>query len=260
MMQGNVHSMETFGTVDGPGVRFVVFLQGCPMRCLYCHNPDTWEVGMGKPMSTDFILGEYDKYKAYLKEGGLTCTGGEPLLQMDFVTELFQKAKKKGIHTCLDTSGITFNPDNPKIVSKFDTLMEVTDLILLDLKHINNEKHEILTGKKNTNILAFAKYLSEKGVDIWVRHVVVPGYTDDPKYLEELGYFLGDLRNVKALDVLPYHTLGTVKYQNMGLDYPLAGVDALQKEDAVRAKKHILAGLKKRLVDSRTKNEGMEEI
>lgn len=249
MAVGNVHSIETFGTVDGPGVRFVVFLQGCPMRCLYCHNPDTWEVGMGQPMSTDAILEEYDKYKAYLKDGGLTCTGGEPLLQMDFVTELFQKAKVRGIHTCLDTSGITFLPNNKKSVQKFDALLAVTDLVLLDLKHIDNEKHIALTSQENTRILAFAKYLSEQGKDIWVRHVVVPGITDDPKYLEELGYFLGDLSNVKALDVLAYHTMGEVKYESMGLDYPLKGVEALKSDDAIRAKSHIIAGLKRRLLE-----------
>ncbi len=249
MLTGNIHSIETFGTVDGPGVRFVVFLQGCPMRCLYCHNPDTWEVGMGKPMSTDAILEEYDKYKAYLKDGGLTCTGGEPLLQMDFVTELFKKAKAKGIHTCLDTCGITFNPNNPNTVKKFDELLEVTDLILLDLKQIDNAKHEILTSQKNTNILAFARYLSERGKDVWVRHVVVPGYTDEPKYLEALGYFLGDLRNIKALDVLPYHTMGEVKYESMGMEYPLKGVEALKSDDAIVAKKHIIAGLKRRLLE-----------
>lgn len=246
---GNIHSIETFGTVDGPGVRFVVFLQGCPMRCLYCHNPDTWEVGMGKPMSTDAVLEEYDKYKAYLRNGGLTCTGGEPLMQMDFVTELFKKAKNRGIHTCLDTCGITFRSDHEKTVQKFDELLEVTDLILLDLKHIDNAEHEILTSQKNTNILEFAKYLSERGKDIWVRHVVVPGYTDVPKYLEALGYFMGDLKNVKALDVLPYHTMGEVKYKSMGMEYPLKGVEALKSEDAVKAKTHILNGLKKRLLE-----------
>lgn len=251
MREGRIHSIETFGTVDGPGVRYVIFMQGCPLRCLYCHNPDTWEVGIGETMSTEHILKDYHRYKAYLKGGGITCTGGEPLLQMDFILELFKKAKAYGIHTCVDTCGITFQKNNPKVVEKFDRLLEVTDLFLLDIKHINNEEHIKLTSQKNIAILDFAQYLSDKRKDMWVRHVVIPGYTYQENYLRELGYFLGGLKNIKALDVLPYHTMGEVKYQNMGMEYPLKGVEALPAEDANIAKGYIIAGIKKRLLEQR---------
>ncbi len=253
MLLGNIHSIETFGTVDGPGVRFVVFFQGCPLRCLYCHNPDTWATDINQQKSADEILNEYDKYKAYLSGGGITCTGGEPLLQMDFITELFEKAKAKGIHTCIDTCGITFNKNSAELLEKFDRLLKVTDLFLLDIKHISNEEHIKLTSQKNTNILDFAQYLSDKQKDVWIRHVVVPGITYNDTYLYELGYFLGGLKNLKALDVLPYHTMGEVKYQSMGIDYPLKGVEALSSEDANKAKLVIFKGLKKRLIEEKQK-------
>ena len=243
-MEGYIHSTESFGTVDGPGVRFVVFTQGCPLRCLYCHNPDTWAVGKGTKMTADEILTKYDLTKSYYKDGGLTVTGGEPLLQIDFVTELFEKAKQKNIHTCLDTSGIIFDKDNEKIIQKIDKLLSVTDLILLDLKHIDNEKHKELCAVPNTNILNFAKYLSQKGQPVWIRHVVVEGYTFNEKYLYDLGLFIGELKNVKALDVLPYHQMGEVKYKSLGIEYPLKGLDALKKEDAIKAREIILKGIK----------------
>ncbi len=235
-MKGRIHSTESFGTVDGPGIRFVVFTQGCPMRCLYCHNPDTWNPSLGQERSTDEILMEYDKTKEYYKDGGLTVTGGEPLLQIEFVTELFEKAKKKGIHTCLDTSGITFREDNQKCIEQFDRLMEVTDLIMLDIKHIDSEEHKKLTGHPNNHILEFAKYVDKKGVELWVRHVVVPGITFNETYLDRLGRFLATLPHVKALDVLAYHTMGEVKYEQLGMEYPLKGVEQLNKEDSVKAK------------------------
>ena len=253
MLLGNIHSIETFGTVDGPGVRFVIFFQGCPLRCLYCHNPDTWDTKVNQQKSSDEILDEYEKYKAYLSGGGITCTGGEPLLQIDFVIELFEKAKIRGIHTCIDTCGITFNKNSEELLEKFDRLLQVTDLFLLDIKHINNAEHIKLTAQKNSNILDFAQYLSDKRKDVWIRHVVVPGITYNEKYLYELGYFLGGLKNLKALDVLPYHTMGEVKYQSMGIDYPLKGVAALSSEDAGKAKLIIFEGLKKRLIEEKQK-------
>lgn len=240
---GRIHSVETFGTVDGPGIRMVVFMQGCPMRCAYCHNPDTWAVDGGKLISVDEVLDEYERNKEYYKKGGLTVTGGEPLLQIDFVTQLFQKAKEKEIHTCLDTSGITFS-DNPEQLAKMDQLMEVTDLVMLDIKHMDEEEHKKLTKQSNVPILAFARYLSDKKVEVWIRHVVVPGITYQEVYLKQLGAFIATLGNVKALDVLPYHTMGIVKYQNLGLDYPLEGVPALEKADAIKAKNIILQAYK----------------
>ena len=270
---GNIHSIETCGTVDGPGVRFVVFMQGCPMRCLYCHNPDTWAIypspaasfererveflnersefrnsGEGiKQFSVAQIIQQYEGVKEFCK-GGITVTGGEPLLQIDFVIELFKKAKEKGIHTCLDTSGITFKPLTPKgqvsNLSKYDELIKYTDLILLDIKHIDDEEHKKLTGHSNKNILEFAKYLSDNNVPVWIRHVVVPEITYNERYLSELGRFIKTLKNVEALDVLPYHDMAVKKYESLGIDYPLKDIKSLSKEDTIKARDIILKELK----------------
>ena len=201
-MKGYVHSIETFGSVDGPGIRYVVFLQGCPMRCLYCHNPDTWAISRGRAVSAEEIIAEYEKNKMFYRNGGITVTGGEPLLQVDFLIELFSLAKGKGIHTCLDTSGITFTPGTSDYKRKLDELMGYVDLVMLDIKHISSDKHKTITSHGNENVLAFALYLAEKSIPVWIRHVVVKGYTDDPDDLRALGRFIGGLKNVKALDVL----------------------------------------------------------
>lgn len=251
-MKGRIHSLESFGTVDGPGVRFVVFVQGCPMRCAYCHNPDTWEMNAGTLMEPEEILDQYERNISFYKGGGLTVTGGEPLMQMDFMIDLFTKAKAKNIHTCIDTSGIAFNPDNTALMEKMDKLMSLTDLVMLDIKHINPEKHKELTSQPNTNILKFAEYLNEKHVDMWIRHVVVPGITDDDKYLFELGYFIGQFSNLKALDALPYHTMGKAKYEKLGMKYKLEGVEAMNKDVLIEKKKVILDGIKKRRSEMNT--------
>lgn len=246
-MKGRIHSLESFGTVDGPGIRYVVFVQGCPMRCAYCHNPDTWEMNAGTEMETDEIIENYERNKPFYKDGGITVTGGEPLMQIDFLIELFSKAKEKGIHTCLDTSGIAYKPDgNPDFLAKFDKLCEVTDLVMLDIKHIDPEKHKDLVKQPNDGILAFAEYLDKMHVDLWIRHVVVPGLTDDPEYLHKLGYFIGGLSNLKALDVLPYHTMGKTKYDKLGLPYRLAGVPDMDKSKVPELKQHIIDGIKER--------------
>ena len=241
-MNGYIHSLESFGTVDGPGIRFVVFLQGCPMRCKYCHNPDTWALSKGEEMSSDEILERYESYRTFLKNGGITVTGGEPLMQMEFVRELFEKAKDRGIHTCLDTSGVTFSKQK---VKEFDALMAVTDLVMLDIKHIDDEEHKKLTGYSNQNILMFARYLNKRNKQIWIRHVVVPGITMNEEYLEKLGEFIGKLKNVKAVDVLPYHDMGRKKYEALNMEYPLSDTPALGKEDALKAKEIILKGARK---------------
>lgn len=239
---GNIHSVETCGTVDGPGIRFVVFMQGCPMRCLYCHNPDTWEPdGNNKQISVDSILKQYESVKEFCK-GGITVTGGEPLMQTDFVTELFRASKERGIHTALDTSGVLFNPEN---TDKIDALLQYTDLVLLDIKHIIDEEHVKLTKHSNKNILAFAKYLSDKNKPVWIRHVVVPGVNDKEEYFTKIGEFMGCLNNVKALDVLPYHDMAIPKYENLGIEYPLKGVPPLSKEDAIKARNTIIEAYKK---------------
>lgn len=248
---GYIHSLETFGTVDGPGVRFVVFFQGCPMRCQYCHNPDTWKMEDGKEMQAEEIIEKLERNRSFYTTGGITATGGEPMLQLDFLTELFTKAKEKGIHTCLDTSGIMFpwmpdldeNTDESKKMravveqqrGKIDRLMEVTDLVMLDIKHIEDEPHKVLTGHSNQNILAFARYLDAIGKPVWIRHVVVPGITFERKELEALGSFLNTLSNVEKLEVLPYHALGKVKYDNLGMDYILKDTPQLTKAEAKEA-------------------------
>lgn len=245
-MQGRIHSLESFGTVDGPGVRFVVFVQGCPMRCAYCHNPDTWEMNAGTLMEPAEIIEQYERNVSFYKNGGITVTGGEPLMQVDFLIDLFTLAKEKNIHTCIDSSGIAYNPDNTAFVEKLDKLMTLTDLVMLDIKHIDPEKHKELTSQPNTNILKFAAYLNEKHVDMWIRHVVVPGITDDDKYLYDLGYFIGQFSNLKALDVLPYHTMGETKYEKLGIEYKLKGVPPMDKTLLLDKKQVILNGVKKR--------------
>ena len=246
-MQGRIHSLESFGTVDGPGVRFVVFVQGCPMRCAYCHNPDTWDMNGGTLMEPSYIIEQYERNISFYKGGGITVTGGEPLMQVDFLLDLFTLAKKKNIHTCIDSSGIAYKPNgNPEWLAKLDKLMTLTDLVMLDIKHINPEKHKELTSQPNEGILAFAKYLDEKNVNMWIRHVIVPGVTDDDKYLYELGYFIGEFQNLKALDALPYHTMGENKYEKLGMEYKLKGVPAMEKKDLLEKKEVILKGIRER--------------
>ncbi len=242
-MKGYIHSTESCGTVDGPGIRFVVFFQGCPMRCLYCHNPDTWSVNTGDMMSVEEILDMYNTKKEFYQNGGITCTGGEPLMQIDFLTELFEECKRRNIHTTLDTSGITFN-ESEAYLKKLNRLLDVTDLIMLDIKHIDKEEHIKLTAQDNTNILKFARYVDDYGIKLWIRHVVVPGITFNDEYLYRLGEFIATLKNIKALDVLPYHTMGLPKYEKLNMEYPLKDVKALEKSDAVKAREVILSGMK----------------
>lgn len=240
-MEGYVHSFESFGTVDGPGIRFVVFLQGCPMRCKYCHNPDTWAFGAGKKYTAEEVAAEALKYKSYIVNGGVTVSGGEPMAQIGFVTELFSVLKAHGVHTALDTSGIMFDSGNAVFVSKTDELMKYTDLVLLDLKHSDKEGHMALTGHSNENPLAFAEYLSRKGKPMWIRHVLVPGITDDDVQLFNLAKIISGLKNVEKVEVLPYHTMGEVKYQKLGIEYPLAGLKPPSKERVENAVR-ILTG------------------
>lgn len=245
-MQGRIHSLESFGTVDGPGTRFVVFVQGCPMRCAYCHNPDTWAMNGGTLMEPEEIFEQYKRNEPFYKGGGITVTGGEPLMQVDFLIDLFTICKDNNVHTCIDTSGIAYKPENTAFIEKLDKLMKLTDLVMLDIKHIDPEKHKELTAQPNEGILAFVSYLEDRGVDMWIRHVVVPGLTDDDKYLYDLGYFIGGFSNLKALDVLPYHTMGENKYEKLGIPYKLAGVPAMDKKKVIDKKAVILEGIRKR--------------
>ena len=216
------------------------------MRCLYCHNPDTWEMGSGKQMTSSEILKEYDNIKTIISNGGITATGGEPLMQLDFLTELFTKAHEKGIHTCIDTSGIVFNKNDSELVKKFDILMNVTDLVMLDIKHIDNQEHKKLTGHSNKRILEFLKYLEDKNIDTWIRHVVVRDITLNDEYLYKLGYEIGRYKNIKALDILPYHDMAKAKYESLGKEYPLGDLEPTTKEEAKHAREVVLNGMRAR--------------
>ena len=241
-IKGRIHSVESFGAADGPGVRYIVFLKGCNMRCQYCHNPDTWAKDGGELMTPEEVLKKALRYKTYWKEkGGITVSGGEALLQIDFVTELFRLAKEKGVNTCLDTSGNPFSLEEP-FKSKFDELMKYTDLFMLDIKHMDDAAHRKLTGQTNQNILEMAAYLSDHGKAMWIRHVLVPGITTEEDELYRLRSFLDTLKTVERVEVLPYHTLGVFKWKELGIPYQLEGVDPPTKEQIDRAKE-ILGAL-----------------
>ena len=228
-----VHSIESFGTVDGPGIRFVLFLQGCHLQCKYCHNRDTWDINGGEYKSVDEIVEKINRYKNYIipSGGGVTVTGGEPLIQASFVLELFKKLKENGIHTCVDTSGMFALTDGIKEVLKY------TDLVLLDIKHIDDEKCKELVGVSNKKELEFARYLSDNNIKIWIRQVLVPGYTDDGQDLLKLKNFLSTLKTVEKIQILPYHNMGKYKWEKLGLEYPLEGVREANQEDIDIAKK-----------------------
>ena len=228
-----VHSVESFGTVDGPGIRFVLFLQGCHLQCKFCHNRDTWDIKGGEYKTLDDIFEKIKRYKNYmmLSGGGVTVTGGEPLLQVKFLIELFKKLKAEGFHTCIDTSGIVAITDDVKEVLKY------TDLVLLDIKHIDDEKCKKLVGVSNQRELEFAKYLSENNVKMWIRQVLVPGYTDDEEDLKKLKKFIKSLKTVENVQILPYHSMGKYKWEKLGLNYELENVRDGNQEDVDRAKK-----------------------
>lgn len=237
-----VHSYETFGSVDGPGVRFVLFLQGCKMRCQYCHNPDTWKLGIGEQKSAREILDFALRYRSYWgDEGGITVSGGEPLLQMEFLLEFFKMAKAEGVHTTIDTSGWPFTHKEP-FFSQFEELMRYTDLVMLDLKHIDEVKHRELTKQSNASILDCARYLDEIGKDVWIRHVLVPQHTDDDGALQRLSDFIATLHNVRRVEVLPYHSFGMYKWQELGLKYDLTDINPPTQERVINAEKILKVG------------------
>ena len=227
-----VHSIESFGTVDGPGIRFVLFLQGCSLKCKYCHNRDTWDIKGGEFKSLDEIFGNILRYKSYIyPNGGVTVTGGEPLLQYEFLIELFKRLKKEGIHTCIDTSGMVILSD------KIKELIDLTDLFLLDIKHIDPDKCKELVGMSNKRELEFARYLSDNNKHMWIRQVLVPGVTDDEQDLLKLKDFIASLKTVDRVEILPYHNMGKYKWEELNYKYELDGVRTATDEDVLRAKK-----------------------
>ena len=230
---GRIHSIETFGTVDGPGIRFVIFFQGCALKCKYCHNRDTWDTTIGTHISVSELINRIKKYEQYIKlsNGGITATGGEPLLQPKFLIALFKELKELGFHTALDTSGMFPLTDEIKQV------LSVTDLVLLDIKHINDEKCKDLVGFSNKLELEFAKYLSDNNIPMWIRQVIIPGITDDEQDLIDLKNFIKTLKTVEKIELHPYHNMGVFKWENLGLEYPLKDVRPANDEDIQRAKK-----------------------
>ena len=240
-MQGRVHSVETFGSVDGPGTRFLIFLQGCHMRCRYCHNADTWAQDGGTWRTAEELLAQAERYRPYWgREGGITVSGGEPLLQAAFLLELFTKAKARGISTCIDTSGQPFNRREP-FFSTFQALMEVTDLLLMDIKHLDPQRHRLLTGQDMDSIQDCFRYLSQIGKPIWVRQVLLPGWTAEEGYLRQVRAFLDTLDNVKKVEVLPYHSMGQFKWEALGIPYPLKDAQPPTQEQITLAEQ-ILTG------------------
>lgn len=228
-----IHSIESFGTVDGPGIRFVIFMQGCALKCKYCHNRDTWDINGGNLTSVDELLDKIERYKAYIlpSGGGITVTGGEPLLQTKFLITLFKELKKRKIPTAIDTSGMV------EITDDIKELLSLTDLVLLDIKHINDEKCKDLVGFSNKKELEFAKYLNDNNIPVWIRQVIVPGITDDENDLKELKNFINSLSNVQKVELMPYHELGKFKWENLGFDYQLDGVPAATSEDIEKVKR-----------------------
>lgn len=236
VMLGRVHSTDSFGSADGPGVRYLVFLQGCPMRCRYCHNPDTWATDRGTLRSASELLDEAERYRRYWgPEGGITVSGGEALMQVGFVAELFEQAHARGISTCLDTSLAPFTRDEP-FIGDFRRVARAADLVIADVKHVDPERHRWLTGRDNANILDGIKWLSDEGVALWVRQVLVPGITDDEDSLRRTRAFIDTLATVRRVEVLPYHTLGVYKWHELGIPYPLEGVEPPSAESVARAR------------------------
>ena len=229
-MIGRIHSLESFGTVDGPGIRFLVFLQGCPMRCLFCHNPDTWDINapVKYKMTPQQLLDEVMKYKNFIRTGGVTATGGEPLMQADFVEEFFELCQQNGLHTALDTSGAVFS-------DKAKRVLQHTNLVLLDIKTVDDNLHPRLTGCERTNNDRFMHYLQEIGKPVWIRHVVTPTINDDDEHLQAVADYLAQFPVIEQVEILPYHTMGKYKYENLGIDYKLKNLDDLDGEKAKRA-------------------------
>lgn len=223
-MLGRIHSIETMGLLDGPGIRVVIFLQGCGLRCLYCHNPDTWEFSEGTEMSSEELIKKIVRYKPYFErsKGGVTFSGGEPILQKEFLIDILKKCKENNIHTCIDTAGYGDGD--------YEELLKYVDLILFDIKHISEEGYTKVTQRKMDKSLEFLEKAQEMGKEFWIRHVVVPGVTDGEEHLENVFKMVEQIKNVKKFELLPYHVLGVNKYEKLGIEYKLKGVEPMNKE------------------------------
>ena len=240
--KGRISTTESFGSVDGPGIRFIVFVQGCRYRCQYCHNPETWEREGGYEATAEEIFRQAWRYRPYWKRtGGITVSGGEPLLQLEFVTELFRIAKEKSVNTVIDTAGEPFTYDEP-FFSAFETLLPLSDLFLLDLKQIDDAKHRALTGTSNESALALARFLSERGKRMWIRHVLVPGWTTGEEDLGRLSEFIAGLKTVDRVEVLPYHAMALHKYEELRLPYRLGDTPAPTVEEIASAEEILRVG------------------
>lgn len=221
-IKGRIHSFESMGLVDGPGIRVVVFLQGCPLRCKFCHNPDTWVFGEGTEVTPEELVAKIEKFKPYFKDnGGVTFSGGEPLMQKEFLLQCLKLCKSKGIHTCIDTSGVG--------TGDYDEILENTDLVLYDVKHVTREGYKDLTGLELKETLNFLEAMKKHNTNIWIRHVVVPGITDSKDHLNNVKAFIDSIPNVLKVELLPYHVLGANKYEVMGIEYPLKGLEPMDK-------------------------------
>lgn len=231
-IKGRIHSFETFGTVDGPGIRFIVFMKGCPLKCKYCHNRDCWSSEGARLYSAEEVMTEIRKYRNFIDSsgGGVTVSGGEPLIQAGFVAELFRKCREEGIHTAVDTSGYVE-------LESVKEVLEYTDLVLLDLKHADEDKHKELTGVETGKIKLFTEYLGKIGKPVWIRYVLVPGYTDDEADLLAAHEYLKNFKNIEKVEVLPYHSMGKVKWEKLNLEYPLEGIRSPTPEEVEKARK-----------------------
>ncbi len=238
-MDGFIHSIESFSTVDGPGIRYVVFMQGCTLRCKFCHNPDSWDMCLGMNKSSDTVVSDILRYKHYLKDGGVTLSGGEPLLQIEFATEIFAKLKSHGIHTCIDTSGAIFDKSDVQLVAKLDKLMAVTDMLLLDLKHIDSAQHHALTGSTNENIVDFYHYLHSLKKRVWVRYVLIPTINDSDDTLQKSRDFVRKFDNIERVDILPFHKMGAEKYKKLSIVFPFENIDLPTDEQIKKAEKYL---------------------
>lgn len=224
MIKGRIHSIETMGLVDGPGIRVVVFFQGCKLRCTYCHNPDTWNENNGTEYTVEEVVSKIKKFKSYFQTsgGGVTFSGGDPLRQPEFLLEVLKACKAEGIHTCLDTSGVGFGD--------YEEILKYTDLVLYDVKHLTEKGYLDLTGFKMDETNKFLEAVRKNQTKLWIRQVVLPGETDSDEYMEKLKAFVDSLDNVEKVELLPYHLLGKNKYENLGIKYRLDGVPAMDKE------------------------------